>query len=72
MNDCPDVARPGNIDVALVNGYGFPRWTGGPLHWAGCQDPGWLARACEGFVADAGPQKRLADLGRLGLLKGQA
>jgi 3-hydroxyacyl-CoA dehydrogenase len=27
--------RAGDIDVVLVNGYGFPRWTGGPLHWAG-------------------------------------
>lgn len=23
-----------DIDVALVHGYGFPRWTGGPIHWA--------------------------------------
>ncbi|MEX6508452.1 3-hydroxyacyl-CoA dehydrogenase NAD-binding domain-containing protein [Jiella sp. M17.18] len=26
--------RPGDIDVAFVNGYGFPRWFGGPLWWA--------------------------------------
>ncbi|UWQ97328.1 enoyl-CoA hydratase/isomerase family protein [Rhodobacteraceae bacterium M385] len=26
--------RPGDIDVTLVHGYGFPRWTGGPLWWA--------------------------------------
>ena len=26
--------RPGDIDVAFVNGYGFPRWRGGPLWWA--------------------------------------
>ncbi len=24
----------GDIDVALIHGYGFPRWTGGPLYWA--------------------------------------
>lgn len=23
-----------DIDVALIHGYGFPRWTGGPLYWA--------------------------------------
>jgi 3-hydroxyacyl-CoA dehydrogenase len=23
--------RPGDIDVVLVNGYGFPRWRGGPM-----------------------------------------
>ena len=24
--------RAGDIDVAMVNGYGFPRWRGGPMH----------------------------------------
>lgn len=23
-----------DVDVAWVNGYGFPRWRGGPMHWA--------------------------------------
>jgi 3-hydroxyacyl-CoA dehydrogenase len=27
-------ARPGDIDVIYVHGFGFPRWRGGPLHWA--------------------------------------
>ncbi|MDH7796970.1 MULTISPECIES: 3-hydroxyacyl-CoA dehydrogenase NAD-binding domain-containing protein [unclassified Beijerinckia] len=26
--------RASDIDVTLVHGYGFPRWTGGPLWWA--------------------------------------
>lgn len=26
--------RPLDIDVTLLNGYGFPRWLGGPLHYA--------------------------------------
>lgn len=26
-----------DIDVVLVNGYGFPRWCGGPLYWAAHQ-----------------------------------
>lgn len=29
--------RPGDIDVVLVNGYGFPAWVGGPVHWARTQ-----------------------------------
>ena len=27
-------ARPLDIDVVLVNGYGFPAWRGGPMHYA--------------------------------------
>lgn len=30
--------RPSDVDVVLVNGYGFPRWRGGPLYWASKQD----------------------------------
>jgi 3-hydroxyacyl-CoA dehydrogenase len=26
--------RATDVDVALVNGYGFPRWEGGPVFWA--------------------------------------
>lgn len=26
--------RPSDIDVAVVLGRGFPRWEGGPMHWA--------------------------------------
>jgi 3-hydroxyacyl-CoA dehydrogenase len=29
--------NPGDVDVALVHGYGFPRWRGGPLWWAAGQ-----------------------------------
>ncbi|MEQ5870964.1 enoyl-CoA hydratase/isomerase family protein [Sagittula sp. NFXS13] len=27
-------ARPLDVDVTLLYGYGFPRWRGGPMHWA--------------------------------------
>jgi 3-hydroxyacyl-CoA dehydrogenase len=27
-------SQPSDIDVVLVNGYGFPRWEGGPVYWA--------------------------------------
>lgn len=30
--------RAGDIDVALVHGYGFPAWKGGPLYWHARQD----------------------------------
>lgn len=26
--------RPSDIDVAMVHGFGFPRWRGGPMKWA--------------------------------------
>ena len=26
--------RATDVDVVLVNGYGFPRWEGGPVFWA--------------------------------------
>jgi 3-hydroxyacyl-CoA dehydrogenase len=31
-------ARPGDIDVVMANGYGFPRAKGGPVFWASRQD----------------------------------
>jgi 3-hydroxyacyl-CoA dehydrogenase len=31
-------ARPSDIDIVMVNGYGFPKHEGGPLFWASCQD----------------------------------
>ena len=27
-------AKPGDIDVVMINGYGFPRWRGGPMFMA--------------------------------------
>jgi 3-hydroxyacyl-CoA dehydrogenase len=34
--------RPSDIDVTLTNGYGFPRWRGGPLYWAKGQNEAQL------------------------------
>ena len=50
--------RPGDVDVVLANGYGFPRWEGGPVFWARerglealCADLQWLAELSgPGFV----------------------
>lgn len=36
-------AQPSDIDVALVNGFAFPRWRGGPLWFASRQPETWLA-----------------------------
>lgn len=59
--------RPGDIDVVLVNGYGFPRWRGGPVHWARQQDAARLAAACAAFAAMAGPGRRAGHLRHLGI-----
>lgn len=29
-------ARPSDIDIVYINGYGFPAWRGGPMHSADC------------------------------------
>lgn len=53
--------RPSDIDLVLINGYGFPRHLGGPLHWAkGEKDFGHKLSAW----ASRGPNAR-----RLGNLK---
>ncbi|MDO5631970.1 MAG: 3-hydroxyacyl-CoA dehydrogenase NAD-binding domain-containing protein [Paracoccus sp. (in: a-proteobacteria)] len=42
---------PSDVDLVLVHGYGFPRWRGGPLHYAGRAGlTGVLARI-EGYAA---------------------
>src|SRR5690606_9560785 len=40
--------RPGDIDVIYVNGYGFPRWRGGPMFHA---DTIGLAKVYDGICA---------------------
>ncbi len=59
--------RPGDIDVVLVNGYGFPRWTGGPVHWARQQDVAALTMACARAARMTGPGHVPADLKVLGI-----
>lgn len=62
--------RPSDIDVVMVNGYGFPRWTGGPVHWARQQAPEALAGDCARFAMDAGPGRQNGDLRLLGVGSG--
>lgn len=55
-------SRPGDIDVVLVQGYGFPRWEGGPVFWAAQQHRGKLAADLRQRVAEAGHGFVPADL----------
>lgn len=44
-------ARPSDVDLVLIHGYGFPRWRGGPLHWADAQGLPEVVAMIEGFAA---------------------
>jgi len=57
--------RAGDIDVVLVNGYGFPRWEGGPVHWARQQPRDTLQEDLQALVQANGHGARLADLSPL-------
>jgi 3-hydroxyacyl-CoA dehydrogenase len=54
--------RASDIDVVLVQGYGFPRWEGGPVFWARQQDRTLLEQDLQRLAAEAGHGFRLADL----------
>jgi 3-hydroxyacyl-CoA dehydrogenase len=45
------VARPDEIDVAMVNGIGFPAYTGGPMWWADSVGLANVAAAMRGYAA---------------------
>lgn len=45
--------RPSDIDVVKLFGYGFPRWEGGPMHWADRFGILQLKQAVEGFAPQA-------------------
>ena len=57
--------RANDIDVVLVNGYGFPRWEGGPVHWARQQPRDTLQNDLQALVQDSGHGARLAHLSPL-------
>ncbi len=58
--------RASDIDVVMVQGYGFPRWEGGPVFWAQQQDRARLAQEIEGLGAIVGHGFRPGDLALLG------
>lgn len=43
--------RAAHIDLVLVHGYGFPRWRGGPMHWAGRLGLAKIQRRIQDFGA---------------------
>jgi 3-hydroxyacyl-CoA dehydrogenase len=55
-------SRASDIDVALVQGYGFPRWEGGPVFWARQQDAATLEQELQALAREAGHGFVSADL----------
>lgn len=58
-------SRASDIDVVLVQGYGFPRWEGGPVFWARQQDREALKAELQTLARDAGHGFMLGDLDAL-------
>jgi 3-hydroxyacyl-CoA dehydrogenase len=58
-------ARPSDVDVVLVQGYGFPRWEGGPVFWARQQERVQLEAELKQLAEQAGHGFVLADLSPL-------
>ena len=64
-------ARASDIDVVWVNGYNWPAFTGGPMHWAEGEGLAKIVAALETFAAETGDDslkpapllKRLAESG---------
>ncbi len=47
-------ARPSDIDVVLVHGYGFPSWRGGPMHTADAHGLGAILNVVRSMFAESG------------------
>ncbi|MEX0277409.1 MAG: 3-hydroxyacyl-CoA dehydrogenase NAD-binding domain-containing protein [Ruegeria sp.] len=44
--------RPLDVDVTLLNGYGFPRWRGGPMQYADTVGPDKILKDIKKFAAE--------------------
>ncbi|WP_300217622.1 3-hydroxyacyl-CoA dehydrogenase NAD-binding domain-containing protein [Rhodoferax sp.] len=55
-------SRASDIDVVLVQGYGFPRWEGGPVFWARQQERSALEHDLQVLAAESGHGFVVADL----------
>jgi 3-hydroxyacyl-CoA dehydrogenase len=55
-------SRPSDVDVVMVQGYGFPRWEGGPVFWARQQDRTAMEAELKTLAAEAGHGFALGDL----------
>jgi 3-hydroxyacyl-CoA dehydrogenase len=49
-------ARPGDIDVVWLNGYGWPAWRGGPMYHGGLLGAATVARRLEDYAGRSGDQ----------------
>ena len=49
-------ARPGDIDVVWVNGYGFPRWRGGPMFYADALGLAVIRDKLDALASETGEQ----------------
>lgn len=54
--------RASDVDVVLVQGYGFPRWEGGPVFWARNQNRDRMNADLKQIAAEAGHGFVMADL----------
>ena len=57
--------RASDVDVVLVQGYGFPRWQGGPVFWARQQDRARLQSDLQQLAAHSGYGFTVANLSEL-------
>ncbi len=48
--------RTSDIDVVFCNGYGFPRWRGGPMHFAKTLGFDEIVKRIDSFAQTAGPR----------------
>jgi 3-hydroxyacyl-CoA dehydrogenase len=48
--------RPSDIDVVYCNGYGFPRWRGGPMKYAQMIGFEKVVDAIDGYSKTVGPR----------------
>ncbi len=58
-------SQASDVDVVMAHGYGFPRWEGGPVHWARRQDRTTLTADLQALVTRGGHGFSLAPLGAL-------
>ncbi len=58
-------SRASDIDVVFVQGYGFPRWEGGPVFWARQQHRAQLEQDLQNMAAKSGYGFSVAELAPL-------
>lgn len=54
--------RPQDVDLVMVHGYGFPRWRGGPMHFADSLSPAVILAKVEALMAVDPLSWRVPDL----------